>query len=131
MKFYEYEYVTFDGETKTLKLRLISSDMKVIERKTGVKLLDYVSDYSIVTITNLLMYMNRAQIPNYSEKDADKLYDELIDSGLTLEEIYQNIIMETLVVSGLMKKEELEEMRKINVEAKEQKMEELKNPSKK
>lgn len=131
MKFYEYEYTTFDGEDKTLKLRLVSADMKIIEKKTGVKLLDYVSDYSITTITNLLMFMNRPAIPNYSEKDADKLYDELIDSGLTLEDIYQNVIMEALVVSGFMKKEELEEMRKVNKEAKEEKMEELRNPSKK
>ena len=131
MKFFEFDYETFDGESKTLKLRLVSADMKTIEKKTGVKLLDYVSDYSITTISNLLMYMNRPAVSNFSEKDADKLYDELIDAGLTLEEIYQNIIMETLVVSGFMKQEELDEMRSINKETKEQKMEELKNPSKK
>ena len=131
MKFYEYEYETFDGESKTLKLRLVSADMKTIERKTGVKLLDYVSDYSITTISNLLMYMNRPAIQNFSEKDADKLYDELIDAGLTLEDIYQNIIMETLVVSGFMKREELDEMKKSNEENKEQKMEAYKESGKK
>ena len=99
MKFFEYEYETFDGETKTLKLRLVSSDMKTIEKRAGVKLLDFVGDYSITTISNLLMFMNRPAIPNFSEKDADKLYDELIDAGLTLEDVYQNVIMETLVVS--------------------------------
>lgn len=130
MKFYEFDYETFDGEKKTLKLRLVSADMKIIERKTGVKLLDYVSDYSITTISNLLMFMNRPAIPNFSEKDADKLYDELIDAGLTLEDIYQNVIMQTLVVSGFMKQEDLDEMRQANQENREEKMEELKNSKK-
>lgn len=130
MKFFEYEYETFDGETKTLKLRLVSSDMKTIEKRAGVKLLDFVGDYSITTITTLLMYMNRPAVPNFSEKDTDKLYDELIDSGLTLEEIYQDILMETLVISGFMKKEELEEMKKIQKENKESKREELKSSKK-
>lgn len=110
MKFFEYEYETFDGEKKTLKLRLVSSDMKTIESKSGVKLIDYVGDYSITTITNLLMYMNRPAKTNFSSKDSEILFDELIDSGLTLEEIYKNIIMETLVVSGFMKKEDLEKI---------------------
>lgn len=130
MKFFEYEYETFDGERKTLKLRLVSSDMKTIEKRAGVKLLDFVGDYSITTITTLLMYMNRPSVPNFSEKDTDKLYDELIDSGLTLEEIYQNIIMETLVISGFMKKEELEEMKNFTEENKTEKMEEIKNSKK-
>lgn len=130
MKFFEYEYETFDGERKTLKLRLVSSDMKTIEKRAGVKLLDFVGDYSITTITTLLMYMNRPSVPNFSEKDTDKLYDELIDSGLTLEEIYQDIIMETLVVSGFMKKEDLDEMKNFTEENKEEKMEEFKNSKK-
>lgn len=129
MRFYEYEYETFDGETKTLKLRLVSSDMKTIEKKTGVKLLDYATDYSINAITNMLMYMNRPLIPNFSSKDAEALYDELVDAGLTIEEIMKNIIMETLVVSGFMKKEELDKIKQTSEEEKEKKMEELTTPS--
>ena len=111
MKFYEYEYETFDGEKKILKLRLVSGDMKLIEKTTGASLLDYVSNPTITMMTNMLRYMNRPNIPNFSEKDADKLYDELVDAGLTMENIYLDIIMETLVVSGFMKKEELDEMK--------------------
>ena len=127
MKFYEYNYETFDGEKKELKLRLVSSDMKLIEKFTQMSLLDYVSNPTITMMTTMLRYMMRANIPNYSEKDADKLYDELVDAGLTMENIYLDIIMETLVVSGFMKKEDLE-TRKSNTQ--EQKEEKLKNPSK-
>ena len=127
MKFYEYNYETFDGEKKELKLRLVSSDMKLIEKFTGMSLLDYVSNPTITMMTTMLRYMMRANIPNYSEKDADKLYDELVDAGLTMENIYLDIIMETLVVSGFMKKEDLETMKSKTQEEKEEK---LKNPSK-
>lgn len=127
MKFYEYNYETFDGEKKELKLRLVSSDMKIIEKFTQMSLLDYVSNPTITMMTTMLRYMMRANIPNYSEKDADKLYDELVDAGLTMENIYLDIIMETLVVSGFMKKEDLETMKSNTQEQKEEK---LKNPSK-
>lgn len=127
MKFYEYNYETFDGEKKELKLRLVSSDMKLIEKFTQMSLLDYVSNPTITMLTTMLRYMMRANIPNYSEKDADKLYDELVDAGLTMENIYLDIIMETLVVSGFMKKEELDTMKSKTQEEKEEK---LKNPSK-
>lgn len=127
MKFYEYNYETFDGEKKELKLRLVSSDMKLIEKFTQMSLLDYVSNPTITMLTTMLRYMMRSNIPNYSEKDADKLYDELVDAGLTMENIYLDIIMETLVVSGFMKKEELDTMKSKTQEEKEEK---LKNPSK-
>ena len=128
MKFYEYEYTTFNGETKTLKLRLVSSDMKIIERKTGKSLIDYVSNPTITMITTILMYMNRPTIPNFSEKDAEALYDELVDSGLTLEEIYTDIIMETLVTSGFMKKEDLDKMKNKSELVKEEQLGDITSP---
>lgn len=128
MKFYEYEYTTFNGETKTLKLRLVSSDMKIIERKTGKSLIDYVSNPTITMITTILMYMNRPTILNFSEKDAEALYDELVDSGLTLEEIYTDIIMETLVTSGFMKKEDLDKMKNKSELVKEEQLGDITSP---
>ena len=128
MKFYEYEYTTFNGETKTLKLRLVSSDMKIIERKTGKSLIDYVSNPTITMITTVLMYMNRPTIPNFSEKDAEALYDGLVDSGLTLEEIYTDIIMETLVTSGFMKKEDLDKMKNKSELVKEEQLGDITSP---
>jgi hypothetical protein len=125
MRFFEYNYKTFDGEEKTLKLRLVSSDMKTIESKNKISLLDYVSHVSITMITNMLMYLRRPEVPNFSATDSEKLYDELIDAGLTMEEVYINIIMEALVISGFMKKEDLEQLKG---KAENEKREQLEEP---
>lgn len=108
MKYYEFE---LEGET--IKLRLTSNDCIEIEKKTGVKLLDYIQDYSMQTIITLLMYMRRSSVPNFSLKDAGELYDKLIDSEEygSMENIIYNVIFEGLVVSGFLKKEDLEEIK--------------------
>lgn len=108
MKYYEFE---LNGET--IKLRLTSNDCVEIEKKTGQKLLDYIQDYSMQTVLTLLMYMRRSSIPNFSMKDAGELYDKLVDSEEygAMEEILYNVIFEGLVVSGFLKKEELEEIK--------------------
>lgn len=106
MKYYEIE---LNGET--IKLRLTSSDSMVIEKKTGVKLLDYVQDYAITTVITLLMYMRRSSVPNFSEKDASKLYDDLVDAGYTLKDILYDVLYEALSVSGFLSKEELTELK--------------------
>ena len=108
MKYYEFE---LEGET--IKLRLTSNDCIEIETKTGTKLLDYIQDYSMQTIITLLMYMRRSSVPNFSIKDAGELYDKLIDSEDygSMESIIYNVIFEGLVVSGFLKKEELEEIK--------------------
>lgn len=103
MKYYELE---LNGET--IKLRLTSNDSITIERKTGVKLLDYIQDYSMTTIITLLMYMRRSSIPNFSEKDATDLYDKFIDAGYTLKDILYDVLFEALAVSGFLSKEELQ-----------------------
>ena len=108
MKYFEFE---LDGET--IKLRLTSNDCVEIEKKTGTKLLDYIQDYSMQTILTLLMYMRRSSVPNFSMKDAGELYDKLIDSAeyQTMEKILYDVIFEGLVVSGFLKKEELESLK--------------------
>ena len=108
MKYYELE---LNGEI--IKLRLTSNDCIEIEKKTGVKLLDYIQDYSMQTLITLLMYMRRSSIPNYSLKDASELYDKLIDSEDfgSMESVLYDVIFEGLVVSGFLKKEELEEIK--------------------
>lgn len=114
MKYYEFE---LNG--RTIKLRLTANDCMVIEKKTGKKLLDYMQDYSITTVIALLMYMIRSSVPNFSEKDAGALYDELIDSEQygTLENILFNVIYEGLVVSGFLKKEDLTAMKEAKAES--------------
>ena len=106
MKYYEIE---LNGET--IKLRLTSSDSMTIEKKTGIKLLDFIQDYSITTVITLLMYMRRSSIPNFSEKDASKLYDDLVDAGYTLKDILYDVLYEALSVSGFLSQEELKEIK--------------------
>lgn len=120
MKFFELE---LNG--RTLKLRLVSSDMKKIEKESGKSILDYVQGYSVTVITNLLRYMSKPNMPNFSEKDADMLYDELIDAGYTMEKIIFEVIYEVLVVSGFLTKEELEEITSNKETAKEKKKEKV------
>lgn len=106
MKYFELEV---KGEI--YKLRLTSNDCMIIEKKTGMSIIDYIQNMSITTIISLLRYMVGSNIPNFNDKDASKLYDELIDEGYTLKKIIDDVIMETLVVSGFLAKEEMEEMR--------------------
>lgn len=107
MKYYEIE---LNGET--IKLRLTSSDSITIEKKTGVKLLDYIQDYGMTTIINLLMYMRRSSVPNFSEKDATDLYDKFIDAGYTMKDILYDVLFEALSVSGFLSQEELKTIKK-------------------
>ena len=51
------KYFTLDLDGEEINFRLTSSDSVELEKKTGVKLLDYIQDYSMVTITNLLKYI--------------------------------------------------------------------------
>lgn len=108
MKFFEFE---LNGET--IKLRLTSNDCVEIEKKTGQKLLDYMQDYSMQTVLTLLMYMRRSSVPNFSMKDAGDLYDKLIDNEEygSMEKVLYDVIFEGLVVSGFLKKEELEDIK--------------------
>lgn len=111
MKYYEFE---LNGET--IKLRLTSNDCIEIEKKTKTKLIDYMQSYSMETIITLLMYMRRSSVPNFSMKDAGELYDKLIDSEDfgSMESVLYDVIFEGLVVSGFIKKGELEEIKKAN-----------------
>jgi hypothetical protein len=104
------KYFTLDLDGEEINFRLTSSDSVELEKRTGVKLLDYIQDYSMVTITNLLKYMRKSSVPNFSDKDAYALFDKLVDNGYSLEDIETKIIMETCVVSGFLKQSDLEEI---------------------
>lgn len=104
MKFYELE---LEGET--LKFRLTSNDCMVIEKFSGKSVIEYVQAMSMTTIITMLRYMRRSSEPNFSEKDAQTLYDKLIDNGYTISSIVNDIILEGLAVSGFMSKEQAEE----------------------
>lgn len=117
MKFYELE---LNGET--LKFRLTSNDCMTIEKQTGKSFADYISEMSMTTVVTLLRYMRRSDVNNFNQEDASDLYDKLIDNGYTLETIISDIIMETLVISGFMKKADLEAIKGVKEEMKKETM---------
>ena len=107
MKSYEIE---LNGET--IRLRLRSIDICEMEEKNKKSIIDLMKDVSQNTIIMFLMYMRRFEIPNYSKKDASELYDKFIDNDYTMQDVVFNVIYEGLVVSGVMTKGELTNLKK-------------------
>lgn len=109
----KYTYIMSNG--KELKLRLTSSECIEIENATKKSILNYIQEESMTMICTLLRYMIKEidgqPQTNFSYRNAQVLYDELVDSGLTLKQILMDVIYETLVVSGFLEKEEWEEMK--------------------
>lgn len=109
----KYTYTLSNG--KELKLRLTSGECIEIETATRKSILDYIGEESMTMMCTLLRYMvkevNGEKPNNFSYKNAQELFDEMIDCGMTLKEILMDVIYETLVVSGFLKKEDWEEMK--------------------
>ena len=118
---YTYVYTTLDGSQKELKLRLTTGEEIEIENSTKKSILAYVEEESVTMMTTLLRYMvkeiNGEQVNNFSFKNAQALFDELVDSGLTFKRILMDIIYETLVVSGFLEKEDWQEMKEAQTNA--------------
>ena len=111
MNYYTYSYTNKEGETKELKLRLTSADAMEIEKSQNVKLIEYLQQESMTMIITLLRYLNKWENKNFSLGNAQMLYDELIDSGMSMKRILTEIIYEALVVSGFLEEKEWEEMK--------------------
>lgn len=103
MKYYELE---LNG--RTIKLRLTSNDCMVIEQKYKKSIIEFIQDMSMTTVIILLKYMVRSSDKGFSDEGAGQLFDELIDAGYTLADIINDVILEGLIVSGFMKKEDKE-----------------------
>ncbi len=102
---------TFELNGKEIELRLTSQDSIKIEETYHTKLLDYIQDYSIKTIVNLLRYMRRgAGEKSFSQDDAEKFFDELVDNGWAIQTIIEDIIMPACQVSGLLTEGDLQMM---------------------
>jgi len=112
MNYYLYEFTNKNGEQKELKLRLTSSDAMEIENIKKKKITEYLQEESMTMVITLLRYLLKWENKNYSLTNAQQLYDELIDSGLSMKKILTDIIYEALVVSGFLEKSEWEEMKK-------------------
>lgn len=108
MKCYEIE---LNGET--IRLRLRSVDICELEKKNNKSIIELMKEVSQTNIVMFLMYMRRHEFPNYSNKEANELYDKLIDNDYTMTSIIFDIIYETLVVSGVMTKGELTRLKEV------------------
>lgn len=125
MKYYEIE---LNGET--IKLRLTSELIMEIEKKNNKSILEIMKDVSQTNIIMLLMYMRRFEIPNFSQKEASQLYDKFIDNEYSMQDVVFKVIYEGLVVSGVMTKGELSQLKEmVGIKDKEikKKIEELQN----
>lgn len=109
----KFTYTMSNG--KELKLRLTSGECIEIENMTKKSILEYVQEESMTMMCTLLKYeikeINGEEQHNFSMKNAQMLFDELVDSGLTFKQILMDVIYETLVVSGFLEKEDWEEMK--------------------
>lgn len=105
-------YHTIELEGEEIEFRLASADCVEIEKKTGMAMQEYIQKVSNTTCVNLLKYMRRSKVPAFSEKDANALYDKLIDNDYSLEQIYMDIIFPTCVVSGLLTQSNLDDLRR-------------------
>ena len=111
MNYFIYEYTNKNGETKELKLRLTSGEACEIENAKKVKIVEYLQEESMTMIVTMLRHLIKWENKNFSLNNAQMLYDELIDSGLSMKRILTEIIYEALVVSGFLEKAEWEEMK--------------------
>ena len=111
MKNYVFNYKDSEGNEKEVALRLTSLDCENIEKQFNCSLLDYVQQGSITSIVNLLYYMRKGAGESYTKNMAYGFYDELVDSGYTMMDILDKVIWEGLVVSGIMSKEDLNNIR--------------------
>lgn len=115
----KYTYTMSNG--KELKLRLTSGECIEIENATRKSILEYIQEESMTMMCTMIRYgvkeINGEPVRNFSLKNAQELFDELVDSGLTLKQILMDIIYEMLVTSGFLEKEDWEEMKAAQTQA--------------
>ena len=112
MNYYVYEYTNKEGEKKYIKLRLTSADAMEIENMKKMSITSFLQDESMAMVITMLRYLRKSDDKNFSLTQAQLLYDELIDSGLSMKKILIDVIYEALVVSGFLEKDEWEEVKK-------------------
>ncbi len=108
MKNFVFNLKDEEGKEKEIAMRLVSSDCEKIEKTYNCTLLDYVQQGSVTSIVTLLQHMRAGAGETFTRNMAYSFYDELVDNGYTIEKILMDIIYETLVVSGVISKEDLE-----------------------
>lgn len=121
MKSFNFIYTNSEGIEKEVQLRLKSVDCEQIEKTYNCVLLDYVQQYSVTAIITLLTYMRRGVENNFTKNQGYDFYDELVDAGYSIFEILDKVVYETLVVSGVITQEQLDDIRKSQEEMKKSK----------
>lgn len=112
-------------ETKIIRLRLTCEHCCSLEEKTKKGLIEYLQEENMTMVVTMLRYMRAWELPQFSTKDAQNLYDTLIENGYTYKKIVQDVIYETLVVSGFLERAEWERIKKVNEEATKRQIEEV------
>ncbi len=101
-------YHTIEVDGKEYNFRLNADEIESIEKNLKVKILDYIQDYSVITIIYLLQRMWKHEDKHKtSHEEAIELFDELVDNGYAIESIAKQIIWPTCVVSGLLTQSDL------------------------
>ena len=124
MNNYVYNYTNKNGEQKELRLRLTSADAMEIENTKKMTITEFLQQESMNMIITMLRYLRKWEDKNFSLGQASQLYDELIDSGISMKSIIIDVIYEALVVSGFLEKADWEEM-KAKIKTTEKKAKEL------
>lgn len=110
----EITYNTYESgeikETKTLRLRLTSGNVRTLEKEIGKSVLEYIEEQTVPTATTILRFARMFEDRTITINQAEQIYDELIDDGYTLKKVFY-LLYETLVVSGFLEKSEWEEMK--------------------
>lgn len=112
MKYNEIELRDNEGNEITYKFRLTSGDCIALEEKNKKSVLEIVQDESVTTIVTLIRYMRMWEDKTIGMPKAQEIYDLLIDNGWTFKKILQDVIYETLVVSGFLEEAEWKEIKK-------------------
>ena len=112
MNYYTFNYTNKNGEQKELRLRLTSGDAIELENTKKKGILEIVQEESMSSVISILRYLIKWENKQFSFQDAQKLYDELIDSGMSMKSVLLDVIYEALVVSGFLEKDRWEEMKK-------------------
>lgn len=113
MNYYTFNYTNKNGEQKELRLRLTSGDAIELENTKKKGILEIVQEESMSSVISILRYLIKWENKQFSFQDAQKLYDELIDSGMSMKSVLLDVIYESLVVSGFLEKDRWEEMKKV------------------
>ena len=112
MKYNEITLKDNEGNEIIYKFRLTSGDCMTLEDKQGKSIIEIVQDESVTTLVTMIRYMRMWEEKNIGIQKAQEIYDQLIDNGWTFKRILQDVIYETLVISGFLEEADWKEIKK-------------------